>query len=155
MEASIYIWRRRLHSKLISNTNRSAAKSSWEMVKELMVDGDKRGLVVARAESLLLCLKQRFPGLTQTTLDTSKIQCNKVQFPYLEIFCSFSFVWILDEGKAMGNNRKISFRSQFSFLFASQIPPRISKSKHSLTAILPLFHVSPPYHLLEHGFLYP
>lgn len=77
VEASIYIWRRRLHSKLISNTNRSAAKSSWEMVKELMVDGDKRGLVVARAESLLLCLKQRFPGLTQTTLDTSKIQCNK------------------------------------------------------------------------------
>ncbi|XP_058181829.1 rop guanine nucleotide exchange factor 5-like isoform X2 [Rhododendron vialii] len=77
VEASIYIWRRRLHSKLISNTSRSAAKSSWEMVKELMVDGDKRGLVVARAENLLLCLKQRFPGLTQTTLDTSKIQCNK------------------------------------------------------------------------------
>lgn len=108
VEASIYILRRRLHSKLISNTNRSAAKSSWEMVKELMVDGDKRGLVVERAESLLLCLKQRFPGLTQTTLDTSKIQCNKVQFPYLEIFCSFSFVWILDEGKAKENDRKIS-----------------------------------------------
>ncbi|KAA8539663.1 hypothetical protein F0562_026355 [Nyssa sinensis] len=47
------------------------------MVKDLMVDGDKRELLAERAESLLLCLKQRFPGLTQTTLDTSKIQCNK------------------------------------------------------------------------------
>ncbi|KAH7839132.1 hypothetical protein Vadar_000137 [Vaccinium darrowii] len=77
VEASIYVWRRRLHSKHITNTNRSAAKSSWEMVKDLMLDGDKRGLVIARAEGLLLCLRQRFPGLTQTTLDTSKIQYNK------------------------------------------------------------------------------
>ena len=44
-----------------------------------MVDGDKRELLAERAESLFLSLKQRFPGLTQTTLDTSKIQCNKVQ----------------------------------------------------------------------------
>lgn len=46
-----------------------------------MVDGDKRELLADRAENILLSLKQRFPGLTQTTLDTSKIQCNKV--PYL------------------------------------------------------------------------
>lgn len=45
-----------------------------------MVDGDKREMLAERAESLLLCLKQRFPSLPQTTLDTSKIQCNKVQF---------------------------------------------------------------------------
>ncbi|XP_057980196.1 rop guanine nucleotide exchange factor 7 [Malania oleifera] len=77
VEASIYVWRRRTHSKPIANSNRSTAKSSWEMVKDLMVDGDKRELLAERAESLLLCLKQRFPGLTQTTLDTTKIQCNK------------------------------------------------------------------------------
>lgn len=77
VEASIYVWRRRSHSKPPINPNRSTAKSSWEMVKDLMVDGDKREFLAERAESLLLCLKQRFPALTQTTLDTSKIQCNK------------------------------------------------------------------------------
>ncbi|XP_022765074.1 rop guanine nucleotide exchange factor 5-like [Durio zibethinus] len=77
VEASIYVWRRRSHSKPLTNPNRSTAKSSWEMVKDLMVDGDKREFLAERAESLLLCLKQRFPSLTQTTLDTSKIQCNK------------------------------------------------------------------------------
>ncbi|KAL6980612.1 Rop guanine nucleotide exchange factor 5 [Sarracenia purpurea var. burkii] len=77
VEASIYVWRRRNHSKPVTNANRSAAKSSWDMVRDLMVDGDKRVLLAERAESLLRCLKQRFPGLTQTTLDTSKIQFNK------------------------------------------------------------------------------
>lgn len=77
VEASIYVWRRRAHSKPFGSTNRSNSKSSWEMVKDLMVDGDKRELLADRAESLLLCLKQRFPGLPQTTLDMSKIQCNK------------------------------------------------------------------------------
>ncbi|KAK8334333.1 hypothetical protein V6Z11_A10G268600 [Gossypium hirsutum] len=77
VEAAIYVWRRRSHSKPPINPNRSTAKSSWEMVKDLMVDGDKREFLAERAETLLLCLKQRFPGLTQTTLDTSKIQCNK------------------------------------------------------------------------------
>jgi hypothetical protein len=48
------------------------------MVKDLIVDGDKRELLAERAESLLLSLKQWFPNLTQTTLDTSKIQFNKV-----------------------------------------------------------------------------
>ncbi|XP_074279873.1 rop guanine nucleotide exchange factor 5 [Silene latifolia] len=78
VEAAIYVWRRRLHAKPLStNPTRSTSKSSWEMMKDLMVDGDKRELLAERAERLLLCLKQRFPGLTQTSLDTSKIQCNK------------------------------------------------------------------------------
>ncbi|KAL5568966.1 hypothetical protein UlMin_025541 [Ulmus minor] len=77
IEASIYVWRRRSHSKPPTHPNRSATKSSWDMVKDLMIDGDKRELLAERSESLLLCLKQRFPCLTQTTLDTSKIQYNK------------------------------------------------------------------------------
>ncbi|KAL5991665.1 Rop guanine nucleotide exchange factor 5 [Asimina triloba] len=77
VEASIYIWRRRTTTKPVSNSNRSSSKSSWEMVKELMMDGDKRELLADRAEGLLLCLKQRFPGLSQTQLDMSKIQYNK------------------------------------------------------------------------------
>ncbi|KAF8403004.1 hypothetical protein HHK36_011099 [Tetracentron sinense] len=77
VEASIYVWRRRTNSKPITNSNRSTSKSSWEMVKELMVDADKWELLADRAESLLFCLKQRFPDLPQTTLDMSKIQYNK------------------------------------------------------------------------------
>lgn len=76
IEAAIYVWRRRIN-KSISNATRSNSRSSWEIVKELMVDADKRELFADRAESLLLCLKQWFPGLSQTTLDTSKIQYNK------------------------------------------------------------------------------
>ncbi|KAL3838474.1 hypothetical protein ACJIZ3_023065 [Penstemon smallii] len=77
VEAAIYVWRRRQHPKPPTHPNRSTTKSSWEIVKDFMIDGDKRELLAERAESLLLCLKQRFPGLTQTTLDTTKIQYNK------------------------------------------------------------------------------
>lgn len=78
VEAAIYVWRRRAHSKPQINPTRSTARSSWEMVKDLMIDGDKREFLAERAEGLLHSLKQRFPSLTQTTLDTSKIQFNKV-----------------------------------------------------------------------------
>ncbi|KAM5556556.1 rop guanine nucleotide exchange factor 5 [Rosa sericea] len=79
VEASIFVWRRRGHghSKCQTIPNRSTTKSSWEMVKDLVIDVDKRALLAERAESLLLSLKQRFPCLTQTILDTSKIQYNK------------------------------------------------------------------------------
>lgn len=72
VESSIYLWHKRANSKPATNT-----KTSWEMVKELMVDGEKLELMADRAESLLLSLKQRFPGLPQTALDMSKIQYNK------------------------------------------------------------------------------
>ncbi|KVI06995.1 Plant specific Rop nucleotide exchanger, PRONE [Cynara cardunculus var. scolymus] len=78
VEASIYVWRKRVHSRPLPNPNRSAAKASWDMVKDLMADGYKRDSLAERAESLLMCLKHRFPGLTQTSLDISKIQHNKV-----------------------------------------------------------------------------
>lgn len=80
-EASMYIWRKRTNSKPAISA-RSSSRTSWEMVKDLMVDADKRDLFAERAESLLLSLKQRFPGLPQTTLDTSKIQYNKVYIHY-------------------------------------------------------------------------
>ncbi|KAG6697500.1 hypothetical protein I3842_09G203600 [Carya illinoinensis] len=77
VEASIFVFRKRTSSKPANCTSRSNSKSSWEMVKELMVDAEKWELLAERAESLLLCLKLRFPGLPQTTLDMSKIQYNK------------------------------------------------------------------------------
>ncbi|KAI3705627.1 hypothetical protein L1987_75866 [Smallanthus sonchifolius] len=78
VEASTYVWRKKVHSRPnLPNPNRSAAKASWDMVKDLMADGYKWDSLADRAERLLLCLKHRFPGLTQTALDISKIQHNK------------------------------------------------------------------------------
>ncbi|CAA0809457.1 Rop guanine nucleotide exchange factor 5 [Striga hermonthica] len=78
VEAAIYVWRRRgHHPRPPPHSTRSSVKSSWEIMKDFVTDGDKRELLAERAETLLNSLKQRFPGLTQTTLDTSKIQCNK------------------------------------------------------------------------------
>ncbi|ONM36414.1 Rop guanine nucleotide exchange factor 7 [Zea mays] len=79
VEASVYVWRRRVAAKPVNGLGRSSsARSSWGMVKDMMVDSEKRELLLAeRAEGLLICLKQRFPGLTQTSLDMSKIQYNK------------------------------------------------------------------------------
>ncbi|CAA7060383.1 unnamed protein product [Microthlaspi erraticum] len=83
VEASMYIWRRRAHSRHLIFLYRSTtgARPSWGMmVKEMMMNQnvvDKREIFAERAESLLIRLKQRFPGLRQTALDTSKIQFNK------------------------------------------------------------------------------
>ncbi|KAI9116172.1 hypothetical protein K1719_013102 [Acacia pycnantha] len=77
MEASINIWRRRANSKPVNGTARYSTKTSWEMVKDLMVDGDKWELFAERAESVIISLRQRFPGLPQSNLDISKIQDNK------------------------------------------------------------------------------
>lgn len=78
----MYVWRRRVAAKPVNGLGRSnSARSSWGMVKDMMVDSEKRELLLAeQAEGLLICLKQRFPGLTQTSLDMSKIQYNKVFF---------------------------------------------------------------------------
>ncbi|KAL8137512.1 hypothetical protein V2J09_003513 [Rumex salicifolius] len=77
VEAAICIWRIRVQSKSTTKPNRSTTKSSWGMVKDLVVDADKRELLAERAERLLLCLKERCPALPQTTLDSTKIQFNK------------------------------------------------------------------------------
>ncbi|CAD6223784.1 unnamed protein product [Miscanthus lutarioriparius] len=69
VEAAMYVWRRKAGTTHVV--------SKWENVTELNADGDKNLILASRARSLLLCLKQRFPGLSQTTLDTSKIQYNK------------------------------------------------------------------------------
>ncbi|XP_073001067.1 rop guanine nucleotide exchange factor 3 [Typha latifolia] len=69
VEAAMCVWRRK--------ASMQHSKSSWDMVKDLVADSDKNVMLASRAESILLSLKQRFPGLSQTTLDTSKIQFNK------------------------------------------------------------------------------
>ncbi|KAL0899050.1 hypothetical protein Bca101_083011 [Brassica carinata] len=65
IEASIVIWKRKLHVK--------DSKSSWGSAVSL----EKRELFEERAETILVLLKQKFPGLPQSSLDISKIQFNK------------------------------------------------------------------------------
>ncbi|KAK4481219.1 hypothetical protein RD792_012102 [Penstemon davidsonii] len=65
IEASIVIWRRKMHHK--------DGKSGWSSA----VSSEKRELFEERAETILLLLKQKFPGLPQSSLDISKIQYNK------------------------------------------------------------------------------
>ena len=78
VEASIYIWHKKTNSKPANRAMRSSSRSSWGMFKDLIVEGDKSEMLIERGESLLLSLKQHFPFLPQTSLDVSKIQCNKV-----------------------------------------------------------------------------
>ncbi|CAL5210939.1 unnamed protein product [Lathyrus oleraceus] len=77
VEASIHIWRKKNNLKPVNRATRSSSRSSWEMFKDLIVEGDKSEMLKERGESLILSLKQHFPFLPQTSLDVSKIQCNK------------------------------------------------------------------------------
>ncbi|XP_045793847.1 rop guanine nucleotide exchange factor 3-like isoform X2 [Trifolium pratense] len=72
VESSMYTWRRKACL--------SHSKSSWKEVKDLMDDTDwkdKNYILADRAEALLFSLKQRYPELSQTSLDTCKIQYNR------------------------------------------------------------------------------
>ncbi|KAH1105515.1 hypothetical protein J1N35_009283 [Gossypium stocksii] len=65
IEASIIIWKRKMHHK--------EGKSSWGSAVSI----EKRELFEERVETILHLLKYRFPGLPQSSLDISKIQENK------------------------------------------------------------------------------
>ncbi|KAI3814553.1 hypothetical protein L1987_14193 [Smallanthus sonchifolius] len=65
IEASIVIWKRKMHQK--------DSKSSWSSG----ISMEKRELFEDRAETILLLLKQQFPGLPQSSLEISKIESNK------------------------------------------------------------------------------
>ncbi|KAL2623997.1 hypothetical protein R1flu_008242 [Riccia fluitans] len=78
LESAILVWRRKIHHKSNLNlANAKAHKSSWGLMKDFVGDENKRELIADRAETILLMLKQRFPGLPQTALDMHKIQYNK------------------------------------------------------------------------------
>ncbi|KAK9060766.1 hypothetical protein SSX86_021472 [Deinandra increscens subsp. villosa] len=65
IEASIVIWKRKMNHK--------DSKSSWST----SISMEKRELFEDRAETILLLLKQQFPGLPQSSLEISKIEYNK------------------------------------------------------------------------------
>ncbi|KAG6498479.1 rop guanine nucleotide exchange factor 9-like [Zingiber officinale] len=85
IEASVVIWKRKMNNKEV--------KSSWATVTggvTNVVSGiswEKRGLFEDRAETILLILKHRFPGIPQSNLDISKIEYNKdVGYAILESY---------------------------------------------------------------------
>ncbi|XP_010539493.1 PREDICTED: rop guanine nucleotide exchange factor 12-like [Tarenaya hassleriana] len=67
IEASIIIWKRKMNQK------DSKSAPPWGSGVSL----EKRELFEERAETILLILKQRFPGIPQSALDISKIQFNQ------------------------------------------------------------------------------
>ncbi|XP_074555583.1 rop guanine nucleotide exchange factor 7-like [Curcuma longa] len=71
IEDSIHVWSSR--RSISSHHRNGTTRSSWGMA----MDAENSRVFASRAESFLLCLKQRFPGLTQTNLDVCKIQFNK------------------------------------------------------------------------------
>ncbi|CAO1944875.1 unnamed protein product [Urochloa humidicola] len=75
IEASVIIWNRKVHNK--------DGKSSWGSA----VSQEKREQFEERAQTLLLIIKHRFPGIPQSTLDIAKIQENRdVGFALLESY---------------------------------------------------------------------
>ncbi|XP_047946718.1 rho guanine nucleotide exchange factor 8-like isoform X2 [Salvia hispanica] len=67
IEACVVIWRRKMNYK--------DAKSAWGGPS---VSLEKREIFEERAHTVLLIIKQKFPSIPQSTLEISKIQCNKV-----------------------------------------------------------------------------
>ncbi|RRT65460.1 hypothetical protein B296_00022781 [Ensete ventricosum] len=79
IEASVVIWKRKMNNK--------DAKSSWGSAISSAVSMEKREQFEDRAETILLILKHRFPGIPQSALDISKIQYNKdVGYSILESY---------------------------------------------------------------------
>nr|XP_043626192.1 rop guanine nucleotide exchange factor 12-like [Erigeron canadensis] len=65
IEASVVIWKRKVSAK--------DGRSGWSSGVSL----EKREQFGDRAETILLILKQRYPGIPQTTLEISKIEHNR------------------------------------------------------------------------------
>eukprot|EP00250_Pteridium_aquilinum_P006660 c16531_g1_i1 orf=493-2205(+) len=80
VEAALHIWKRKLHAKQAQLELRGFPKDGSLVL-------EKRELLVERAESLLLLLRLKFPGLPQSILDVNKIQfCKDVGQSILESY---------------------------------------------------------------------
>ncbi|MCO5605702.1 hypothetical protein L7F22_059886 [Adiantum nelumboides] len=79
IEAAVHAWRRQRHSKNSARSQRDNRQNrrNWGTVKEIVSDVERRDLFASRAESVLVGLRQKFPSLRQSFLDTTKIQHNR------------------------------------------------------------------------------
>ncbi|CAK9224339.1 unnamed protein product [Sphagnum troendelagicum] len=90
LETTVLVWGQQTHlrhSQVWAKGMKSNAKASWGKVREFVGEVDRRVLLADRVESVLISLKQRVPGLPQTSLDTNKIQFNRdVGYSILESY---------------------------------------------------------------------
>ncbi|XP_020590213.1 rop guanine nucleotide exchange factor 7-like [Phalaenopsis equestris] len=143
VEAAMYLWRRRTAARPM-HMNCTKNKPSWGMIKDMIVDVDKRELLADRAESFLLYLKQRFPGLTQTTLDMSKIQYNKdvgksILESYSRVLESLAFNIIARIDDLLHADDMAKYSDQFSSA------PEISISVHKSKKGVPISSSGTPF----------
>ncbi|PQP95781.1 rop guanine nucleotide exchange factor 9 isoform X2 [Prunus yedoensis var. nudiflora] len=137
IEASIVIWKRKMNHK--------DGKSSWSSVVSL----EKRELFEERVETILLLLKQKFPGIPQSALDISKIQYNKdVGYAILESYSrvieSLAFnvmsmvedvLYADNQARKASSNRRLSVDSSSPFTdngrspYAREDADRLSSSE--------------------------
>ncbi|PKU80934.1 Rop guanine nucleotide exchange factor 1 [Dendrobium catenatum] len=153
VEATTYLWRRRTTARPMNSTC-SKNKPSWGMIKDMIVDIDKRELLAGRAESLLLSLKQRFPALTQTTLDMTKIQYNKdvgksILESYSRVLESLAFNIIARIDDLLYADDMAKYSDQFSSAPAANIashnrvPFSCSGTQYATPSFSPSLLVSP------------
>lgn len=80
VEAALHIWMRKLQAKQVQLELREGLQVSVALrgfPKDRSLSLEKRKLLVGRAESLLLLIRLKFPGLPQSILDVNKIQYSK------------------------------------------------------------------------------
>ncbi|MCO5553312.1 hypothetical protein L7F22_006833 [Adiantum nelumboides] len=80
VEAALHIWKRKLQAKQVQFELREGLQVSVAL-RGFSKDGslklERRKMLVGRAESLLLLVRLKFPGLPQSVLDVNKIQFSK------------------------------------------------------------------------------
>ena len=86
VEGAVHIWQRKLevrHMHAHGKDGRIGSKSGWGLSSDTYASSDqeKREILTEKAQSLLILLRHKFPGLPQTNLDILKIQYNKVHSP--------------------------------------------------------------------------
>ncbi|KAL0663339.1 hypothetical protein Bca4012_100176 [Brassica carinata] len=106
IEASIIIWKR----KMVQKDNKPSAP--WASGVSL----EKREVFEERAETILLILKHRYPGISQSSLDISKIQFSKdvgqsVLESYSRILESLAYTVLSRINDVLDADRAVSKRS--------------------------------------------
>ncbi|KAH7288517.1 hypothetical protein KP509_31G029200 [Ceratopteris richardii] len=82
IEGALQLWRCQSHARNLQRVQRRSkqhnSKTSWGLAKEITSDVERKELFLGRAERILSGLRQKFPCLRQSFLDTTKIQHNRV-----------------------------------------------------------------------------
>jgi hypothetical protein len=88
LEAAIFAWKVKVTDHV---SGKSPVRTSWSFIKDSMSEMDKMELLLDQAEAFLHRFKIRFPNLTHTLPNVTKIQYGKVSYlVFMFIFPIFS-----------------------------------------------------------------